>query len=112
MSAFKRVAGIFMLASAAALSHAALAADPIKIGAINPYSGPMALYGTEVTHGYELAVDEANAAGGLNGRKIEMVRGDAVTPQQGISTVEQLVTKDKVDMFIGTYISGGRQRRQ
>ena len=47
-----------------------------------------------------------NAAGGLMGKKIELIRGDVTNPQQGIATVEQLVSKDKVDMFIGTYISG------
>ncbi len=104
MFLFKKISGIALVA-AAAFTPAAFAQQVIKIGAINPYSGPLALYGTEVTRGYELAVDQINAAGGINGRKIELVRGDAGTPQQGIATVEQLVTKDKVDMFVGTYIS-------
>lgn len=96
-----------LVAAAAALtsSPAAFAQQTIKIGALNPYSGPMALYGTEVTRGYELAVDKINAGGGLLGKKIELVRGDVSNPQQGIATVEQLVTKDKVDMFVGTYVS-------
>ncbi|HSV82658.1 MAG TPA: ABC transporter substrate-binding protein, partial [Ramlibacter sp.] len=67
--------------------------------------GPLALYGTEVTRGYELAVDRLNASGGVLGKKIELVRGDVTTPQQGIATVEQLVSRDKVDLFVGTYIS-------
>ena len=104
MFLFKKISGIALVA-AAAFTPAAFAQQVIKIGAINPYSGPLALYGTEVTRGYELAVDQINAAGGINGRKIELVRGDAGTPQQGIATVEQLVTKDKVDLFVGTYIS-------
>ena len=101
----KRITGIAILAGATALTQAAFAQQAIKIGAINPYSGPLALYGTEVTRGYELAVDKVNAAGGLLGRQIELIRGDAGTAQQGIATVEQLVTKDKVDLFVGTYIS-------
>lgn len=91
--------------TAVALVPAAWAQQTLKIGALNPYSGPLALYGTEVTRGYELAVDRLNASGGLLGKKIELVRGDVTTPQQGIATVEQLVTKDKVDAFVGTYIS-------
>ena len=83
----------------------ALAQEPLRIGAINPYSGPLALYGDEVARGYQLAVDEKNAKGGVLGRKIELIRGDAGNPQQGISAVDQLVTRDKVDLFIGTYIS-------
>ncbi len=91
---------VLALASAASFAQATL-----KIGALNPYSGPLALYGTEVTRGYELAVDKLNASGGVLGKKIELIRGDVTNPQQGIATVEQLVTKDKVDMFVGTYIS-------
>jgi branched-chain amino acid transport system substrate-binding protein len=83
---------------------AALAQEPIRIGAINPYSGPVALYGDEVARGYQLAIDEANAKGGVIGRKIELLRGDAGNPQQGIAAVEKLVG-DKVDIFVGTYIS-------
>ena len=83
---------------------AALAQEPIRIGAINPYSGPVALYGDEVARGYQLAIDEANAKGGVIGRKIELFRGDAGNPQQGIAAVEKLVS-DKVDIFVGTYIS-------
>ena len=105
MNAFKRAVGIALLAGSAVLPQAVHAADPIKIGAINPYSGPMALYGAEVARGYELAVDYINASGGVLGRKIELIRGDAANPQQGISTVEQLATKDKVDLFVGTYAS-------
>jgi branched-chain amino acid transport system substrate-binding protein len=104
-SKFKKWASA-ALVTAAALASGAVMAQNIKIGAINPYSGPMALYGTEVTRGYELAVDQINAAGGLLGRKVELVRGDASNPQQGIATVEQLAVKDRVDMFLGTYISG------
>ena len=104
MATLKKIAGVALLASAA-WAQSVSAQQVIKIGAINPYSGPLALYGTEVTRGYELAVDHINAAGGINGRKVELVRGDAGTPQQGIATVEQLVTKDKVDLFVGTYIS-------
>ena len=105
MTILKKLAGIVLLAGAWALPQVVYAQQPIKIGVINPFSGPLALYGGEMTRGFELAVDQANAAGGLLGRKIELVRGDASNPQQGIATVEQLVTKDKVDMFTGTYIS-------
>ena len=104
MGVIKRVAGIVLL-GAAALAQTAFAQQAIKIGAINPFSGPLALYGAEMTRGFELAVDQVNASGGLLGRKVELVRGDAANPQQAIATVEQLANKDKVDMFVGTYVS-------
>lgn len=87
------------------IAGSAFAQEPIRIGAINPYSGPTALYGDELARGYQLAVDERNAKGGVLNRKIELVRGDAGNPQQGIAVVDQLVTRDKVDVFIGTYLS-------
>ena len=105
MTRFKMIVAAGALIAGATIGSAALAQQTLKIGALNPYSGPLALYGTEVTRGYELAADKVNAAGGVNGRKIELIRGDVSNPQQGIATVEQLVSQDKVDMFIGTYIS-------
>jgi len=92
------------IAAIALTASAAFAQEPIRIGAINPYSGPVALYGDEVSRGYQLAIDEANATGGAIGRKIELLRGDAGNPQQGIAAVERLAA-DKVDVFVGTYIS-------
>ena len=80
------------------------AAD-LKIGVVNPYSGPMALYGDEMTRGYDIAVEQANAAGGVLGRKIVIVRASATSAQEGIAAVEQLVGRDKVDLLSGTYIT-------
>jgi branched-chain amino acid transport system substrate-binding protein len=83
----------------------AYAAEDLKLGAVNPSSGGLALYGDEVTRGYELAADWVNGKGGVLSRKVVVVRGNASTPQEGISAVEQFVSGDKVDVLIGTYIS-------
>ena len=61
------------------------AQTPLRIGAINPYSGPLALYGDELARGYQLAVDERNGKGGVLGRKIELVRGDGAVWVDGVS---------------------------
>jgi len=98
-------AGLAAMLSTGLLAGGAQAQEALRIGAINPYTGPLALYGDEVARGYELAVRDRNARGGLLGRKIELIRGDAGNPQQGIAAVDQLVSRDKVDVFIGTYIS-------
>ena len=87
------------------LAGTAIAQDSVRIGAVNPYSGPLALYGDELARGYQLAINERNAKGGVLGKRIEMIRGDAGNPQQGIAAVDQLVTRDKVEILIGTYIS-------
>jgi branched-chain amino acid transport system substrate-binding protein len=72
---------------------------------MNPLSGALALYGDELNRGYELAADKVNAAGGVLGRKVVIVRGNASSPQEGIAAVEQLANRDRVDAFIGSYIS-------
>jgi branched-chain amino acid transport system substrate-binding protein len=105
MSCARFLKAVLLALAAGGLASDALAQAALRIGAINPYSGPLALYGDEVARGYQLAVDERNASGGVLGRKVELVRGDATNPQQGIAAVDQLVTRDKVDLFIGTYIS-------
>ena len=64
MGTFRKIAGLALVAGAA-LASQAFAQQTLKIGALNPYSGPLALYGTEVTRGYELAADKVNAAGGV-----------------------------------------------
>src|ERR1700684_3628022 len=87
------------------ISLASAQQAPIKIGAVNPYTGPMALYGDEVTRGFELAAHWINARGGVLGRKVEIVRGSAASAQEGIAAIEQLVGRDKVDMLTGTYVT-------
>lgn len=84
---------------------AASAQAPLKIGVVNPFSGPLALYGDEMTRGFELAVDRVNAAGGVGGRMVQVVRASATTPQEAITAVEQLVSRDKVDVLSGTYVT-------
>ena len=105
MKLTRRQFGAAALATLATGAGRAFAADPIKIGAVNPYTGPMALYGDEVTRGFELAVDWANAKGGVIGRQLQIVRASAASAQEGIAAVEQLVGRDKVDILTGTYVT-------
>lgn len=97
------------LAGALAAAVPAFAQDTFKVGAINPYSGATALYGDEVTRGYELAADAVNAAGGILGRQVEVLRGNSTNPQEGIAAVEQLAGREGVEVFIGTYLSAVAQ---
>lgn len=98
--------GLASIAAAFALwGVPASAQGVLKIGVVNPYSGPMAMYGDELTRGFELAVERANAGGGVLGRQVQVVRGSATNPQEGIAAVEQLVGRDKVDVLVGTYVT-------
>jgi branched-chain amino acid transport system substrate-binding protein len=78
----------------------------LKIGVINPFSGPNAPGGEAIFQGYAIAAEEANADGGVLGKKVVLVRGDASAPEQGISEVNRLATSENVDLFAGTYLSG------
>lgn len=101
----KKWIGPAAIAALLATGYGAAAQEPLRIGAINPYSGPLAQFGDEVARGYDLAAEDLNAKGGILGRKIVLIRGDAGNPQQGITAVEKLVGQDKVELFVGSYIS-------
>jgi branched-chain amino acid transport system substrate-binding protein len=77
----------------------------IKVGALYPFSGALALLGQESYRGLEIAVNEINAAGGVNGEKIEILKADAVDPNQAVSETKRLISADVVAVF-GSYASG------
>ncbi len=83
----------------------ASAQDSIKFGALYPFSGALALLGDESFRGFELAVEERNAAGGIGGKKIEFVKGDAVDPNQAVGEARRLTSVDQVAAIFGTYSS-------
>jgi branched-chain amino acid transport system substrate-binding protein len=79
---------------------------PIVIGAIQDLSGPTSVWGNAVRKGAELAVEKINAAGGINGRKIELKAYDVkLEPQEAINAYNRLVDQDKAVAVIGPPIS-------
>lgn len=88
-----------------AFSTASLADETVKVGALYPFSGGLALLGQESYRGLELAINERNAEGGIDGKKIEIVKADAVDPSQAVSAAKRLVSKNVVAIF-GSYSSG------
>lgn len=75
---------------------------PIKIGVLIALSGPAAAYGAEERRAIEAAVEAANAAGGVNGRKIELVVRDTKTnPTEAARLAGQVIADDKVIAIIG-----------
>lgn len=94
-----------MMTLAAAVAFAAPKA--VKIGGVAPLSGPVAVYGVECKNGIDLAVEEINAAGGVNGTKIVFIceddEGDAA---KSVNAYKKLVSKDKTHFVIGSLTSG------
>ena len=105
---------IFGLACASlsllAFSCAKTESDTVKIGGIAPLSGNVAVYGVECKNGTDLAVEEINGAGGINGKKIEFIcEDDEGSPDKTVNAFKKLTTKDGVKIIIGSLTSGCTQ---
>ncbi|HSE92303.1 MAG TPA: ABC transporter substrate-binding protein [Methylomirabilota bacterium] len=93
------VAGVALLVAGVAESQA-----PIKIGVIQPLSGPVAASGNYVRMGAEIARDWINAKGGVGGRKVELVIEDNKSdPKEAASAAEKLIVRDKVPAIMGAW---------
>jgi branched-chain amino acid transport system substrate-binding protein len=83
-----------------------MAADTVKVGIVLPLTGDQAKFGEIEKLSFDMALEEINAAGGINGKKLELVmEDDTGRPEVGRSVVEKLITKDKVVMVGGGYSS-------
>ena len=93
-------------AAALALTLAPVhAQDAIKIGEINSYKAQPAFL-EPYKKGMELAVDEINAAGGVLGKKVQLViRDDNGNPGDAVRAAEELVSREKVDVLTGSFLS-------
>jgi branched-chain amino acid transport system substrate-binding protein len=90
-----------------ALSTGALAQDTLKIGAPQPMTGPDAPFGDKFQKAYSMAVDEINAKGGVNGKKIEVIIEDHQAKNPLAATVaEKLITQSQVLVLTGGRASG------
>ncbi len=80
--------------------------DTIKIGVIQPFTGPTALWGVEAKRGIDMAVDKINKAGGALQKKVEVILEDSKgDPSTAITCAEKLITYDKVAALTGIYAS-------
>ncbi len=83
----------------------AYAADVIKIGEINSYKNQPAFL-EPYKRGMELAVDEVNKAGGVNGKKLQLItRDDNANPGDTVRVAEELIAREKVDVLAGGFLS-------
>ena len=97
--------GLVLAVTAAALPAAAAAADivgdEIVVGTVSDLSGPIALLGVPVRDGMLMRFDEANAAGGVHGRRIRLVVEDAgYDPKRAVLAARKLVQRDQAFAFI------------
>jgi branched-chain amino acid transport system substrate-binding protein len=92
----------------AALTWAAVPAqaqNTIKIGELNSYKAQPAFL-EPYKKGMELAIDEINAAGGVMGKKFELItRDDNANPGDAVRVAEELISREKIDVLTGTFLS-------
>lgn len=103
------------LAGSAAATAVTLAAPAvaqranIKIGAVQPFSGGLELFGNQAKLGLDLAAQEINAAGGIMGRDLEIIYADNKTdPKTSVERVTELVRNDEVLALSGPITSNAR----
>ncbi len=83
----------------------AAAQDTIRIGEINSYKAQPAFL-DPYRKGWELALEQVNAAGGVNGKKLEIVsRDDGASPGDAVRVAEELLTRERVDVLAGGFLS-------
>jgi branched-chain amino acid transport system substrate-binding protein len=101
-----RSAGLVALAALLlAAPGAPTCAQTLRIGEINSYTA-MAPFTLPYRNGWQLLVEEVNAAGGVLGRKIEVIsRDDGGKPADALTYADELVAKDRVALLVGTYLS-------
>ncbi|RIX49029.1 MAG: ABC transporter substrate-binding protein [Rhodocyclales bacterium GT-UBC] len=95
------------LALIGALSCAGLAqAADIKLGVAEALTGGAAQYGVAIRNGFQLAAEEINAKGGINGNKIQLIIEDEqAKKEEGINVFKKLIFQDKVLMVFGPTLS-------
>jgi branched-chain amino acid transport system substrate-binding protein len=97
--------GIILASLLLAASLPANAQENIRIGVLLPLTGPLAKNGLENWEAMQIARDMINERGGVNGRKVEYLQGDANTPNAAISETERLITKDGIKITTGSFAS-------
>ncbi len=97
-------------AASSTLGFPAIAAnEPIRIGAVQPFSGGLELFGNQAKLGIDLAIKEINAAGGILGRPVEVLYEDNKTdPKTSVERTTKLIQRDEVIAVTGPITSNAR----
>lgn len=103
------ILGCTLLLAALPAGHAAAEpqGEPVRIGVLAPLTGTQAVMAEDLTTGAEMAVEEANEAGGVTGRPLELVIEDTeVRPAPGMDAARKLIGVDGIEILTGGFSSG------
>ena len=103
----KRYSGVIFLSvillSVLCMLSVSQAANTIKVGIVDTYTGPATTFTNDVLDGFKLAVERINAQGGILGKKVEYTtRDEKFKPDIGLAMAKELILKEKVDILMGT----------
>ncbi|MGD0660490.1 MAG: ABC transporter substrate-binding protein [Syntrophorhabdales bacterium] len=94
---------LFVLFAGSSVGHTEAT---IKVGIVDSYSGPAAVFGIDMRDGFRMGINEINAKGGVLGRKFEIfTRDEKFEPNLALSMAKELVMREKVDLLMGTISS-------
>jgi branched-chain amino acid transport system substrate-binding protein len=97
---------VILAAVSLALAPLAVAQETVRIGVVQPTTGPVAYDGNIYVNTVKMIVDDMNAKGGVLGKKIELIVEDgACNPAQSVNAAEKLVVRDKVVALLGAFCS-------
>lgn len=107
MGTMKRgLSACLVLLLATILGGPAAMADTFKVGIVLPLTGEQAKFGEIEKRSFEMAAEEINAKGGVNGKKLELLfEDDTGKPDVGRSATEKLISQEKVPILTGGYSS-------
>jgi branched-chain amino acid transport system substrate-binding protein len=96
-----------VLASLMLATGLTFAADPIKLGVSGPFTGGSSSMGVSMRDGVRLATEEINKAGGVMGRKLQLIeRDDEAKNERGVQIAQELINKEKVIATLGFINTG------
>ena len=94
---------VFALGALFGIQTLAMAAEPIVVGQVAPFSGPQAVTGQAINAGAKLYFDSVNQRGGVRGRQIKLVtRDDAQKPDESVRLVKELIAAESPVALLGT----------
>ena len=108
MTPFRRLAWLLVAVSSVVMvtELPSFAQSPIKIGVVLPLTGETAWGGVPAMYAARMAVEEINAAGGINGRPLQLVVADGeCRPQAAYAAAQRLVVQERVDILMGEWCS-------
>jgi branched-chain amino acid transport system substrate-binding protein len=98
--------GLAALGAMPALAQTATSGEPVTIGVSGPLTGQNAQYGAQWKKGFDLALDEVNAKGGVKGRPLQYVFEDSqADPRQTVAIAQKFVSDPKIVVELGDFSS-------